>query len=102
MYAKKCFPNLYAVLKNPPMKIKLNRPNIRRAIPRAIGFAFIKALLLYTDDSENIVIRSMTIAAIRAKLHNSIKHENRNLPFTTSFFAMGSKAEKTKIGRAHV
>ena len=88
-------PNLYAVLKNPPTKIPLNKPKIKQAIPNAKGFAFISALFRYTMDCEKTVIRRTTAAAISIIAQPSIRQTNRYFPFTTSRFAIGRSAENT-------
>ena len=88
-------PNLYAVLKNPPTKIPLNKPKIKQTIPNAKGFAFISALFRYTMDCEKTVIRRTTAAAISIIAQPSIRQTNRYFPFTTSRFAIGRSAENT-------
>ena len=80
-------------MKNPPTKTALKSPKIKNAKPNAKQFAFISAFVLYTDAPAKSVILKMTAIPMSIKLHNSMKHTKMYFPFTTSRFAIGSKAE---------
>ena len=68
----------------------------RKLVGSAKKFAFISALLRYTADAEKTVIRRITETAIRINAQASMTQTNRYFPFTTSLFAIGNNAEKTK------